>query len=223
MGQDLTLTADDGHTLGAYRADPAGAPKGGIVVLQEIFGVNKHIREVADGFAADGYVAIAPALYDRSSKKGVQLGYEGDDIAIGRDLREEFSWDDTVLDVKAAVDVLKAEGLKVGTTGYCWGGTISYLAGCRLDVQAAVVYYGGQIMPYVDEKENCPLLMHFGEHDKGIPLSDVDAIKAAHPAADVHIYDADHGFNCDHRGSYNEAAAKTARERTMALYTANLS
>ena len=223
MGQDLTLTADDGHTLGAYRADPAGAPKGGIVVLQEIFGVNKHIREVADGFAADGYVAIAPALYDRSSKKGVQLGYEGDDIAIGRDLREEFSWDDTVLDVKAAVDVLKAEGLKVGTTGYCWGGTISYLAGCRLDVQAAVVYYGGQILPYVDEKENCPLLMHFGEHDKGIPLSDVDAIKAAHPEADVHIYDADHGFNCDHRGSYNEAATKTARERTMALFAANLS
>ncbi len=223
MGQDLTLTADDGHTLGAYRADPAGTPKGGIVVLQEIFGVNKHIREVADGFAADGYIAIAPALYDRSSKKGVQLGYEGDDIAIGRDLREEFSWDDTVLDVKAAVDVLKAEGLKVGTTGYCWGGTISYLAGCRLDVQAAVVYYGGQILPYVDEKENCPLLMHFGEHDKGIPLSDVDAIKAAHPEAVVHIYDADHGFNCDHRGSYNEAAAKTARERTMALYAANLS
>lgn len=223
MGQDLTLTADDGHKLGAYRADPAGTPKGGIVVLQEIFGVNKHIREVADGFAADGYVAIAPALYDRSSKKGVQLGYEGDDIAIGRDLREEFSWGDTVLDVKAAVDVLKAEGLKVGTTGYCWGGTISYLAGCRLDVQAAVVYYGGQILPYVDEKENCPLLMHFGEHDKGIPLSDVDAIKAAHPDADVHIYDADHGFNCDHRGSYNEAAAKTARERTMAFYAANLS
>lgn len=223
MGQDLTLTADDGHSLGAYRADPAGTPKGGIVVLQEIFGVNKHIREVADGFAADGYVAIAPALYDRSSQKNVQLGYVGDDVAKGRDLREEFSWDDTVLDVKAAVDVLKAEGLKVGTTGYCWGGTISYLAGCRLDVQAAVVYYGGQILPYVDEKENCPLLMHFGEHDKGIPLSDVDAIKAAHPDADVHIYDADHGFNCDHRGSYNEAAAKTARERTMAFYAANLS
>ncbi len=222
MGQDLTLTADDGHTLGAYRADPAGAPKGGIVVLQEIFGVNAHIREVADGFAADGYVAIAPALYDRSSKKGVQLGYGGDDIAVGRDLREEFSWDDTVLDVKAAVDVLKAEGLKVGTTGYCWGGTISYLAGCRLDVQAAVVYYGGQIIPYVDEAANCPLLMHFGEHDKGIPLSDVDAIKAAHSAADVHIYDADHGFNCDHRGSYDEAAAKIARERTMALFAANL-
>ena len=223
MGKDLTLTAEDGHSFGAYRADPDGTPKGGIVVLQEIFGVNIHIREVCDGFAADGYVAIAPALYDRSSHKDCQLGYTPEDVAVGRDLREEFSWDDTVKDVKAAVDVLKGEGLKVGTVGYCWGGTISYLAGVRLDVQSAVVYYGGQIIPYVDERANCPLLMHFGEHDKGIPLSDVDQIAKAHPDATVHIYDADHGFNCDHRGSHNEAAARLARERTMALFAANLS
>ena len=222
MGQDLTLTAEDGHSLGAYRADPAGAAKGGIVVCQEIFGVNAHIREVCDGFAADGYVAIAPALYDRSGKRDVQLGYTPDDIAVGRDLRDEFSWDDTVLDVKAAVDVLKGEGLKVGTTGYCWGGTISYLAGVRLDVQACVVYYGGQIMPYVNETANCPMLMHFGEHDAGIPLADVDAIAKAHPDAAVHIYDADHGFNCDHRGSYDEASAKLARQRTMELYDMQL-
>lgn len=223
MGMELTLTASDGHTLGAYRADPAGTPKGGIVVLQEIFGVNSHIREVCDGFAADGYVALAPALYDRSSHKNCQLGYTPEDIAVGRDLREEFSWDDTVKDVKAAVDVLKGEGLKIGTVGYCWGGTVSYLAGVRLDVQGAVVYYGGQIIPYVNETENCPLLMHFGEHDKGIPLSDVDQIAKAHPDAVVNVYDADHGFNCDHRGSYNEAAAKLARERTMAFFAANLS
>ena len=223
MGKDLTLTAEDGHSFGAYRADPDGTPKGGIVVLQEIFGVNIHIREVCDGFAADGYVAIAPALYDRSSHKDCQLGYTPEDVAVGRDLREEFSWDDTVKDVKAAVDVLKGEGLKVGTVGYCWGGTISYLAGVRLDVQSAVVYYGGQIIPYVDERANCPLLMHFGEHDKGIPLSDVDQIAKAHPDATVHIYDADHGFNCEHRGRHNEAAARLARERTMALLAANLS
>lgn len=222
MGKELTLTATDGHTLGAYRADPAGTPKGGIVVLQEIFGVNRHIREVCDGFAADGYVALAPALYDRSSHKNCQLGYTPEDIAAGRDLREEFSWDDTVKDVKAAVDMLKAEGLKVGTVGYCWGGTISYLAGVRLDVQGAVVYYGGQIIPYVNETENCPLLMHFGEHDAGIPLADVDQIAKAHPDAVVNVYDADHGFNCDHRGSYNEAAAKLARERTMAFFAENL-
>lgn len=222
MGKDLTLTAEDGHTLGAYRADPSGAAKGGIVVLQEIFGVNAHIREVCDGFAADGYAALAPALYDRSSKKNFQVGYEQADVEAGRVLRDEFSWDDTVKDVKAAVDVLKAEGLKIGTVGYCWGGTISYLAGVRLDVDAAVVYYGGQIIPYKDEKARCPMLMHFGEHDQGIPLSDVDQIKAAHPEAEVHIYDAGHGFNCDHRGAYDATAAKLARERTMAFYAEHL-
>ena len=222
MGQNITLTADDGHTLGGYRADPDGAAKGGIVVCQEIFGVNIHIREVCDGFAADGYVAIAPALYDRSSRRDIELGYNAEDIAVGRDLRDEFSWDDTVLDVKAAVDILKGEGLKVGSVGYCWGGTISYLAGTRLEVQAAVVYYGGQIIPYVAESANCPMLMHFGEHDKGIPLSDVAQIGETHSAAEVHIYDADHGFNCDHRGSYNEAASTLARQRTMALYAQQL-
>ena len=188
----------------------------------EIFGVNKHIREVCDGFAADGYAAVAPALYDRSSKRDVDLSYTPEDIAIGRVLRDEFSWDDTVKDVKAAVDLLKQDGLKVGTVGYCWGGTISYLAGVRLPVDAAVVYYGGQIIPYVDETENCPMLMHFGEHDKGIPLSDVEQIKQKHPDADVHIYDADHGFNCDHRASYSAEAAKVARERTMALFARTL-
>ena len=218
MGQELGLTASDGHKLGLYRADPAAAPKGGIVVLQEIFGVNKHIREVCDGFAADGYLAVAPALYDRSSVKDCNLGYTPDDIAIGRKLREEFSWDDTMKDVAAAVEVVRGAGLKVGTVGYCWGGTVSFLAGTRLPVDAAVVYYGGQIVPYVKESARAPLLMHFGEHDKGIPLSDVETIGKAHPQAEIHIYDADHGFNCDHRGSYDATAAKLARERTMAFF-----
>ena len=120
------------------------------------------------------------------------------------------------------MNVMQAEGLKVGTVGYCWGGTISYLAGTRLPVSASVVYYGGQIMPYVDEKEGCPLLMHFGEHDHGIPLDDVAAIDKAHPDAVVHIYNADHGFNCDHRGSYNEAAGDLARQRTMELFAQQL-
>jgi len=191
-------------------------------VLQEIFGVNQHIREVADGFAADGYVALAPALYDRSSRKDFQAGYTPEDVEVGRKLREEFAWDDTVKDVGAAVDLLQAEGLKVGSVGYCWGGTVSYLAGTRLPVAGAVVYYGGQIIPYVNEKANCPLLMHFGEHDKGIPLSDVDQIRAAHPEAEIHVYDADHGFNCDHRGQYNAAAASLARQRTMAFFGEHL-
>ena len=222
MGRRLTLTAGDGHSLGAYRADASGAARGGIVVLQEIFGVNTHIREVCDGFAADGFTCIAPALYDRSSRRDCDLGYTADTMAIGRALREEFSWDDSVKDVAAAVAVLAGEGLKVGTVGYCWGGTISFLAGTRLDVDAAVVYYGGQIVPYKDEKARCPMLMHFGEHDTGIPLSDVDEIKAAQPEAAVHIYDAGHGFNCDHRGSYDAAAATLARQRTLEFFNANL-
>ena len=222
MGQRLTLTADDGHSLGAYRADAIGAARGGVVVLQEIFGVNAHIREVCDGFAADGFTCIAPALYDRSSYKGCELGYGAGDMAEGRRLREEFSWDDTVRDVAAAVAVLAGEGLGVGTVGYCWGGTISFLAGVRLDVKAAVVYYGGQIIPYKDETARCPMLMHFGRHDTGIPLSDVDRIATAHPAATVHVYDAGHGFNCDRRGSYDEAAAKLARQRTIDFFGTHL-
>jgi len=222
MGTDITLTAEDGHTLGAYRADPAGKAHGGIIVIQEIFGVNNHIRETCDRFASEGYVAIAPALYDRTETKNCSLDYTPDDIAIGRDLKDTFSWDLSILDLKAAMNVMQAEGLKVGTVGYCWGGTISYLAGTRLPVSASVVYYGGQIMPYLDEKEGCPLLMHFGEHDHGIPLDDVAAIDKAHPDAVVHIYDADHGFNCDHRGSYNEAASDLARQRTMGLFAQQL-
>ena len=222
MGHRLTLTADDGHSLGAYRADASGAARGGIVVLQEIFGVNTHIREVCDGFAADGFTCIAPALYDRSSRKDCDLGYTADTMAIGRALREEFSWDDSVKDVAAAVEVLAGEGLAVGTVGYCWGGTISFLAGTRLDVSAAVVYYGGQIVPYKDEKARCPMLMHFGEHDAGIPLSDVEQIRSAQPEAAIHVYDAGHGFNCDHRGSYDEAAASLARQRTLDLFNTHL-
>ena len=222
MGQRLTLTADDGHSLGAYRADASGAARGGIVVLQEIFGVNVHIRDVCDGFAADGFTCIAPALYDRSSHKDCELGYEAEDMAAGRELREEFSWDDTVRDVAAAVEVLAGEGLEIGSVGYCWGGTISFLAGVRLDVSAAVVYYGGQIIPYKDEKARCPMLMHFGEHDAGIPLSDVERIRAAQPGAAIHIYDAGHGFNCDRRGSYDEAAAKLARQRTIDFFGTHL-
>ncbi len=222
MGKDLRLTAEDGHELGAYRADPVSEARGGIVVLQEIFGVNNHIRAVCDRFANDGYAAIAPALYDRSSVRDCQLGYEPEDIEAGRKLREEFSWDDTVKDVKVAVDLLKQAGLKVGTVGYCWGGTISYLAATRLPVNAAVVYYGGQIIPYIDEKENCPLLMHFGKQDAGIPLSDVEKIRGAHPDATVYLYDAGHGFSCDHRGSFDAPSAESARDRTMAHFAANL-
>lgn len=222
MGERLTLRASDGHELGAYRSRPAGRPKAGIVVLQEIFGVNPHIREVTDGFARDGYTAVAPALYDRSSVRNVELGYGPDDIARGRELREEFSWDDTVRDVEAAMKLLRAEGMKVGTVGFCWGGSISFLSAVRLPLDAAVVYYGGQILPYVEEKERCPLLMHFGKKDASIPPVQVETIRGAHPEATVHLYDADHGFNCNLRASYDERSSKRARERTLAFFETHL-
>ena len=222
MGKNLTLTADDNHCFGAYRAEPVGGAKGGIIVIQEIFGVNEHIRQICDGFSADGYVAIAPALFDRSESKDCQLGYTPDDIAAGREIMQAFSWDLCMKDIQAVVNVMKTENLRVGTVGYCWGGSISYLCSTRLPVQASVVYYGGQIMPYIDEKEGCPLLMHFGEHDAGIPLENVNSIGEAHPDAVVHIYDADHGFNCDHRVQYNEFAAVLARTRSMELFDQHL-
>lgn len=222
MGTEIELTAEDGHTLGGYRADPRGDARGAVLVLQEIFGVNDHIREVCERFAAEGYVALAPALYDRSSRQNCQLGYSCEGIELGRKLREEFAWDDSLKDVAAAVDEARANGLKVGTVGYCWGGTISYLAATRLNVQAAVVYYGGQILPYIDEHENCPLLMHFGRLDEAIPLSDVEKISAAHPDAAVYLYAAGHGFNCDRRGSYDSDAADLARGRTLEFFATHL-
>ena len=218
MGVELRLTASDGPEMGGYRSNASGVARGGVVIIQEIFGVNEHIRDVCDRFANDGYSAIAPALYDRSSQQNVQLGYTAEDVAIGRKLREEFSWDDTMLDVDAAADVLRSEGLKVGTLGYCWGGSISFLSSVRLSIDAAVVYYGGQIKPYLGERPNSPLLMHFGRKDASIPLEDVEALQQAYPEATIHLYDADHGFNCDRRASYDPSASALARTRTLAFF-----
>lgn len=219
----VEIPLSGGKTMAGYLARPTGAgPWPGVLVFMEIFGVNSHIRDVADGFAAEGYLALAPALYDRSSVKDVEMGYTKEDIARGRTLREEFSWNDSVKDVEAAMNALRAEGLRVGSVGYCWGGSISFLAAVRLPLDAAVVYYGGQILPYVNEEERCPLLMHFGKRDASIPASVVEAIEKAHPGAIVHWYDADHGFNCDQRAQYDEAAARLARERTLAFFSANL-
>ncbi len=221
-GRHMKLRAADGHELGAYRSEPASRPRGGVIVLQEIFGVNFHVRDVADRFAAQGYLALAPALYDRSSVKDVEMGYTSDDIARGRALREEFSWDDTVKDVEAAMSALRGEGLRVGSVGYCWGGSISFLAAVRLPLDCAVVYYGAQILPYVKEEERCPLLMHFGKRDASIPPNDIEAIQREHPEALVYLYDADHGFNCDRRAQYDEASAVLAQDRTLAFFAANL-
>ncbi len=217
MGAFISLTAEDGHEFDCYKADPEGAPKGGIVVIQEIFGVNAHIREVADGYAAEGYAVLAPALFDRASKN-FEVGYTPDDIAKGRDTRAEVAWDDAVKDVAATVAELRKSQSKIGSVGYCWGGSMSWLAATRVGVSASVCYYGGQIAMYNDEAPKNPVMMHFGENDHGIPMADVDKIRAAHGDAQVFTYPAGHGFNCDHRGDFDAESAKTARERTLAFF-----
>lgn len=214
MGTMIELSAGDGFRLAAYRADPAGAPRGGLVVVQEIFGVNSHIRDVCDGYAADGYRAIAPALFDRI-EKGVELGYTAADIARGREYKAKATADAALLDVDAARSAVAAAG-KVGIVGYCWGGFITWLAACRLKgFAAASSYYGGGILDAVGEQPRCPVIAHFGERDHVIPVAGVRAFAEAHPDVAVHIYAADHGFNCDQRGSYDPAAATLARQRTL--------
>jgi carboxymethylenebutenolidase len=225
MGQTITLTADDGFQLSAYRADPEGTPKGGIVVVQEIFGVNSHIRSVADGYAAAGYLAIAPALFDRV-EQGIELGYTPEDIEQGLAIARGGKLDMAAVmsDVRAAAVVAHEAG-KVGTVGYCWGGMVSTMAAIELPdvVDAAVGYYGGGSASLVERTPQVPLLLHFGENDHAIPLSDVDKIREAWPSATVHVYEgAEHGFNCDQRASYNEGAAKVARERSLAFFDEHL-
>lgn len=216
MAETIKLTASDGHSFDAYVAQPAGKARGGLVVIQEIFGVNRHMRKVADGFAADGYMCVTPALFDRA-KRGVELGYGPDDIPQGRDIRQSLKLDDVLLDLKASVACAKSAG-KVGAVGYCWGGSLAFLCATRLGVAGAVGYYGGAIVPHKDEKPGCPTMLHFGERDKGIPLTDVEVIRKARPDVTIYIYPADHGFNCDERGSWEPTSAKIARERTLELF-----
>lgn len=219
MGETIKLTAQDGHEFAAYRVDPEGAPRSGVVVAQEIFGVNGHIRSVADGFAAEGYAAIAPALFDRI-ERGVELGYDPDSVARGRELKAKTDWEGPLQDIRAAADALA--GLKVAVVGYCWGGSLAWLSATRIGgLAAAVCYYGGQIKDFREETPRCAVLMHFGSQDQGIPLSDVDAIRAAHADLPIHVYEgAGHGFNCDQRASYDPAAASLARTRTLEMIAA---
>jgi carboxymethylenebutenolidase len=214
MGQLLELTADDGFQLAAYRADPTGKPRGGLVLAQEIFGVNGHIRSVCDGFAADGYAVLAPALFDRY-ERGVDIGYTPADIVKGRELKALAETDAAMRDVAAARDALAAAG-RVAVIGYCWGGFIAWMAAARVKgLACAVPYYGGGILDASGERPQCPVLAHFGERDAGIPIAGVREFAAAHPEVQVCTYAADHGFNCDQRPSYDEAAARLARERTL--------
>jgi len=214
MGTFIELTASDGTRLAAYDAAPSGKPRGGLVVAQEIFGVNSHIRNVCDSYSAEGYRVIAPALFDRY-ERGVDVGYTPADIARGRALKARAAMEAALSDIAAGRDAVSSAG-KVGVIGYCWGGFIAWMSACRLQGFAcAVPYYGGGMLDAAGEHPRCPVLAHFGERDAGIPVAGVRDFAKAHPEVQVFIYPADHGFNCDQRAAYDPASAKLARERTM--------
>ena len=218
MGKMIELTASDGHKLAAYRAEPSGKPRGGIVVIQEIFGVNSHIKSVADGYAADGYLAIAPAMYDRV-KRGYETGYSQDEIQAGLKIMQGLDWADTMKDVEAAVKAASSAG-KVGIVGYCWGGTVAWVAAARMPgLAAAAPYYGGGMPNFKDEKPRIPVMANFGENDQSPTPEQAKEILAKHPEVQGHFYaGAGHGFNCDQRGSYNAEASKLARQRTLEFF-----
>lgn len=214
MGSMTSLHTADGQTIGAYVAEPAGASHGGVVVLQEIFGVNAHIRDVADRYAAQGYHAVAPALFDRV-RPGLELGYDDEGRKIGFATMKDTRPEQTLQDVQAAIDFAGAAG-RVGVVGFCWGGTLAFESAVRLTgLSAAVGYYGGGIAARLDETPRVPVMLHFGEHDDHIPVSDVEKIRAAFPELPVFTYPAGHGFNCDQRGSYDRASADLALARTL--------
>ena len=222
MGEVTTLMARDGHEFNAWLAAPpqkSGA-RGAVLIAQEIFGVNRHIRRVADDYAAQGYVTIAPGLFDRV-RRGIELGYSEKEVQEGRGYRLQIPKDKTMLDLAASINVIKHAG-RVATVGYCWGGTLAYLAACELPVACAVSYYGGQIKDHLDKSPRRPVMYHFGEKDPHIPMSDIDRIRAADPNGTFHLYPADHGFNCEDRGSYDAASAALARERTLAFLAQRL-
>lgn len=213
------LTSADGHTFDAYET---GDGDKGLVIVQEIFGVNSHIRSVTDRAAEAGYRAIAPAFFDRVEPQ-VELGYEGDDFGAGIALAGKLSWENTLADVDATIAHLRSQGVtSVGITGFCWGGTTTWLAAAKSDVQAAVGYYGGGIHGFIDEQPKVPTMLHFGELDPHIPMANVNEVAAAHPDVIVHTYNADHGFHCDQRDSYEEASAKQAWARTLEFFAEHL-
>jgi len=219
MGSNIRLKAADGHELDAYVAEPKGKAKGGVVVVQEIFGVTKHIERVADSYAAVGYKVVAPAMFDRVARN-VTLDYK--EIEKGRALMQQLQWSGTLADVAAAVAAVRDAG-KVGVVGYCWGGTVAHAAASDLAIDAAVSYYGGGVAKMLDKTPRCPIVYHFGDQDHAIPPADVDKIRSTYPRSTVHVYaGAGHGFNCDERASYSAKDANVAFDRSRAFLDVQL-
>ena len=218
MGRNIQLTAADGHGFSAYLAEPAGKPRGGIVVIQEIFGVTRHIRDVAERYAAAGYLAVAPALFDRV-ERDVDVPYT--DVQKGFGYVQAMNTDNVLRDVQAAADSVRTAG-KVGVVGFCWGGQIAFLAAASVSIEAAVAYYGGGISQQLAHRPRVPVMFHFGEKDTHIPLSAVDQIKAAFPRGIFHLYPAEHGFNCTDRASFDAQSAQLALDRSIEFFRHNI-
>lgn len=225
MGQFITLQASDGHRCAGYLAEPSGPPRGGLVLIQEIFGVNSHIRAVADAWAAQGYLVVAPALFDRQ-EAGIELGYTAEDMQRGFGLKEACGNELPLLDIAAARDAVRerlGRSTGIAVLGFCWGGLLAWLSACNLEgFVAAVPYYGGGVPNHASLQPRCPVLAHFGERDHWIPLESVQAFAQAQPQVEVHVYAADHGFNCDQRGSYDASAAQLAKTRSLDFLRANV-
>ncbi|MHB2263773.1 dienelactone hydrolase family protein [Aliihoeflea sp. PC F10.4] len=211
----IVASASDGHELSAYLAEPDSSPRGGVLVFQEIFGVNSHIRAVTDRLAAEGYVAIAPQLFDRLSPD-FESGYSADEITAARPLLARFDWDAALLDAEAARAAIAGQTGKVSALGFCLGGSLAFLCATRMSgISSAIVYYGGQIALRAAEVPGCPVLMHFGEMDHTIPIVDVETIRRKRPESEIHVYPSGHGFNCDERASFEPKSAALAWSRTL--------
>lgn len=214
----VKIIAKDGHEFSAYCAQPQGTPRGGLIVIQEFFGVNGHIRRVADQYATDGYLAISPAIFDRV-ERDVELGYDEAGMNKGRDLRAKLDLAKCMIDIQAAIDAAASAG-KVAALGYCWGGSLAYIASARLDgLACAVGYYGAQIAAHSNETPRVPVLLHYAERDEYIPQRDIEKVAKAQPAITIYQYPGtEHGFNCDDRRFYEPKNAAVARERTLAFF-----
>jgi carboxymethylenebutenolidase len=220
-GEMIKMTMSDGASIGVYHVQPEGQRRGGLVLIQEIFGVTEHIKELCDGFAAEGYEVLAPALYDRVAP-GLQASYSQEDVQKAiRISRQQHPFELSIADTQTCIDALKDKGA-VFITGYCYGGSVSWVAAARCDgLAAAACYYGSLIPKFIDDTPRCPTIIHFGRRDKSIPMDSVEQVQQRHPDVQVYVYDAGHGFNSDRRSDYDAECAQLARQRTLELFRAN--
>ena len=219
----VKIAAKDGHEFSAYCAKPPDAPRGALIVIQEFFGVNGHIRRVCDQYAADGYLALSPAIFDRV-ERDVELGYDEAGMNKGRELRAKLDLSECMIDIQATIDAAASAG-KVAALGYCWGGSLAYIASARLTgLECAIGYYGAQIAAHVDETPRVPVMLHYAEKDEYLPQSDIEKVRNAHPSVVIYQYSGtEHGFNCDDRRFYEPKSAAIARERTLSFLAQHVS